>query len=266
MQFSPRAVLNGLLFVVASFCCSTFSFASDDFDEKLAEAISKFEEKREKADERVVELIEKQAKKFQRGRMDEATRAELQRRFYAAILEFQRSREFPADGTFGDIQFQYYRLLHRAFEPIILLMEKEIAQANRQNEVQRAGGLVDKRQRLMKDLMNVDPMTAGTAWKGTLFNTSGATIPYHLHVREHSPTGFFGGNVEDNAGVQGHWRYKISGKTSGLRVRFQMTESLRGGFTQVVGDGYLAGNTLIAKLDQSVKNKRKGSVLIVLRR
>jgi hypothetical protein len=194
-----------------------------------------------------------------------AARADKVNALKEAKKTFEASGTFPPDDEYVSIEFKYYLAVHKAFVPVIKIVNSAIDEGIKsEDEDLEKTGL-----KLKADLEKQLPgnkLEAESRWHGTLHRPNGSTIPYHLHVHKRSDGGSFKGHVEDNPGVAGNWGYDIDGQTSGLGVEFALTRSTRGNFTAVRANGIVSGDRMIAEVAQAVKGKPQTKVLIVLRR
>lgn len=240
--------------------------AEPEFDRKLAAAVSKFLSRREVDRDAAVKRIEQALKAVKRSRLNSSEQVELQNKLIQAKADFGSWERFPRDGSLRDLQFDYFVSLGESFEPIHDLFEKEIDKAVRSDDLSRSNQLINDREKLEKELLKIEPLTTGTALTGTLYRQNGAAIPYKLYVNEGSSTGAFSGTVDDNPGVAGHYRYKVSGQRAGLKLAYQMTQNLRGKFIEVQGEGLIVSDTIIVRLLQQTTDKKEHKAVVVLHR
>lgn len=262
---SRAAITLGAIYIAV--CCSPLHAAGQPFDRNLEEAVAEFKSKKSSADRFVIKQFGKYRTEIKRDKtLSEASRADMLGRMDRYISNFKNNGTFPNILESVELEINFQERLNRAFSPISRLIEKELKTANRNEDSKFAEELLKTKRQLESKLLSSKPVTSGTVFHGTLTRPNGDTIPYKLKIDSIGDSGDFEGTVEDNPGVAGHWRYKVTGSRVGSLIRFQMSENLRGKLTVVQGQGVVAGNRLIAQLDQKTAKGKGSQNMLMLRR
>lgn len=239
--------------------CTTAHAAGQPFQKRLDEAVQLFKRKKTTADRYVVRQFGRYRKLIKKDQtLSEATRTEMLGRLDRYTRDFKKNGTFPDIIETVELEIQYQERLNKAFTPVSRLLENELKVANREKSTQYAREILETKWELESTLLSSQPITSGTVFHGTLTRPNGATIPYQLKIDNISDSGDFEGTVEDNPGVGGHWRYRVSGSRTGSLIRFTMSENIRGKLIVVQAEGVVTGNRLIAQLNQKTA-KGKGS-------
>ena len=237
------------------------------FQKQLAKVVQRFETQKTSANRYVLKQFDKMRSQIKGDRsISEATRSDLTSRLTRYRKEFEKTQSLPSIAETIELEIAYQEKLSRAFKPINKLLEKELAAANRNDDSGYANELVELKEKLELDLMSSLKINNGSEFSGTLTRPNGATIPYKLRIKDISDSGNFNGTVEDNFGVAGHWRYRVSGVRNGNWIQFSMSENLRGKLIAVKGEGVITGNRLLAVVTQRTNKGRTTENKVVLRR
>ena len=237
------------------------------FQKQLAKVVQRFETQKTSANRYVLKQFDKMRAQIKGDRsISEATRSDLTSRLTRYRKEFEKTQSLPSIAETIELEIAYQEKLSRAFKPINKLLEKELAAANRNDDSGYANELVELKEKLELDLMSSLKINNGSEFSGTLTRPNGATIPYKLRIKDISDSGNFNGTVEDNFGVAGHWRYRVSGVRNGNWIQFSMSENLRGKLIAVKGEGVITGNRLLAVVTQRTNKGRTTENKVVLRR
>ena len=256
-----------LVVILFTVSCSPMQATGQPFDKKIDNAVAEFKSKKSAADRYVVKQFGKYRTGIKRDKaLSEASRADMLGRMDRYIRNFKSNGTFPNILESVELEIKYQERLNRAFSPISRILESELKIANRNEDVNYSQELLKTKRRLESKLLSSQPVTNGTVFHGTLTRPSGDTIPYKLKFDYIGDSGDFEGTVEDNPGVAGHWRYKVTGNRVGSLIRFQMSENLRGRLTVVQAQGVVAGNRLIAQLNQKTAKSKGSQNMLMLRR
>ena len=264
---APGRAFFVLLILFCAITSSSLQAAGQPFEKKLDDAVVEFKSKKLAADRYVVKQLGKYRTGIKRDKtLSEASRADLLSRMDRYIRNFKSNGTFPNIVESVELEIKYQERLNRAFSPISRMLESELKIANRKEDVNYSQELLKTKRRLESKLLSSQPVTNGMVFHGTLTRPSGDTIPYKLKIDYIGDSGDFEGTVEDNPGVAGHWRYKVTGNRVGSMIRFQMSENLRGRLTVVQAQGFVAGNRLIAQLNQKTAKSKGSQNMLMLRR
>ena len=264
---APGRAFFVLLILFCAITSSSLQAAGQPFEKKLDDAVVEFKSKKLAADRYVVKQLGKYRTGIKRDKtLSEASRADLLSRMDRYIRNFKSNGTFPNIVESVELEIKYQERLNRAFSPISRMLESELKIANRKEDVNYSQELLKTKRRLESKLLSSQPVTNGMVFHGTLTRPSGDTIPYKLKIDYIGDSGDFEGTVEDNPGVAGHWRYKVTGNRVGSMIRFQMSENLRGRLTVVQAQGVVAGNRLIAQLNQKTAKSKGSQNMLMLRR
>ncbi len=240
---------------------------STDFDDKLARVVQRFERKKQCARSCVFKEFNKAETTIRRNRnLPDATRTDCLQRIQDYRATFEQTQRFPDIPESLPMELTYYQKLDKAFAPVRKLIDAELRNANRHGHDLYAQQLVQTRQTLMADALGFSPLATEQIFRGTIHTADGTSIPYELRIDNADAGGLFGGIVDQNRGVAGHPRYRVSGETDGIQIRCTMSENLRSHFSVVRIEGVIAGDRLVAKVTQQRKGRPVRNHLVLLRR
>ena len=260
-------LLSSTFLILMAVCSGSPAIARDDFDTKLDKAIEKFERKKASEDRKVDREFSTIRTQIKRDRtLSEASRAEMVNRIDQYQRTFNATGKFPNVSETIEMEIDYYQSLNRAYSPIARILEIELKDANRLNDVERAKNLLALKQRLETRLIEYKQIATDDEFIGTLTHEDGYVIPFEVRIETISDSGNFKAFVKNNPGRAGHRRYRVAGTINGSQVEFSMSENLRGDLQTVSVQGIVAGSRLIAQLDQRTAKGKTTKNWIVLRR
>ena len=79
-----------------------------------------------------------------------------------------------------------------------------------------------------------------------------------------SESGDFEAIAHDNPSVRGHWKYRAAGTCVGTHIQLSMSENLNGKLAAVQLNGIIAGDRLLARLDQKTTKGKPTQNWLVL--
>ena len=240
---------------------------NDKFQKQLSKAVDKFQVQKSAAKKAVLKRFDSLRAKIKRERsLSESSRAEMMQRLTEYRKQFEQNDSFPEMVETIELEIYYQTKLGRAFKPIMQSVEKELGNANKDGNSSYAKKLLELKQRLESQLLASKQIKSGSEFSGRLTRSNGATIPYKLKIENISESGDFVGIVHDNAGVAGHWKFRVKGKRNGNLIQFSMTENLRGKFTAVKGEGVVSETRLLAVVTQKTGKSKATRNHVVLHR
>lgn len=228
----------------------------EDFQERLKRAVEGYRLKRDAINQDIGEGFKRELAKVRRARMEPTAKTQLINSIIKAQAEFANSNRFPDVDALAELRYNYSKALNGAAQPVFSVYEREIGAANAEGNLGLARTLIADRESFLRELIGRNLPHAGMEVRGTKLRQNLSTCPLHIKLTDYAQGGAFEALVEDNPGVQGHWRYKAAGRVSGLRVTYELTLSLRGEFSRVVADGFMADGVMVLRLVQTHKGKR----------
>ena len=268
-SITSKAVLSSsILLTMLAVCNASPAHAKDDFETKLENAVETFESKKASADRKVEREFSKIRFQVKRDKtLSEASRADMLRRIDQYKRTFKATGKLPNIADTVGLEINYQERLDRAFSPIEGLLEIELKDANRIDDSYRAKDLLKLKRTLETRLLNYRKIAKGEKFHGTFTDkNTGRVIPYKMKIESISDSGDFKAFVDNNPGIAGHRRYRVTGTISGSRIRCSMSENLRGTLQDVRIQGIVAGNRLVAQLDQRTVKGKTTENWIVLQR
>jgi hypothetical protein len=237
------------------------------WQKKWDDAHKQLESKRKSAESAVLRDFDRAVDSVGRAKgLTPAARTDRRNDLQAARKAFEENRVFPGDDEYAAIELNYFTVLNKAALPLFRLVDQLIEKGSKAGDQDLENRGLKMKADLEKELGGSVKLVANSLWQGTLRDSGGHTIPYHLWVGKVGSGGLFKGHVEDNPGVAGNWAYDVEGQSEGLGVQYKMSNSVRGSFTSISAVGIVSGNRLIVNSTQSVSRGKPVTVLVVVRR
>ena len=272
MQFlTAKANISKIVWAMSVFVITVLinnnspAYAIQTFKKKVQKAVDNFEEAKTKANRKVIKQFAKYRKSIKRdGRLSEASRAEMLDRHDEYVSNFVESGELPGVLETVQLEMAYYEKLNKAYAPIANLLEAELKIANRNDDKTYTKYLITAKQFYESTLLKADRIDKDTVFKGTLTRPNGDTIPYKIQIESISESGDFEAIAHDNPSVRGHWKYRASGTCVGTHIQLSMSKNLNGKLAAVQLNGIIAGDRLLARLDQKTTKGKPTQNWLVL--